>query len=190
MFPLADHTMEFIPCKAELASPTTDWQFSWYLARLKGLGPDHTSFIWKLLHLLLPVKERLHRLSPNTPPHCSFCNQLMLIEDIPHAFFNCTHNMGAGHNLLAVLRDIMPDITMEKIMRLEFSDLEENMEYPAVWFTAAFLFAIWEKRTKGLRIRTYEIRAEIESKVSLLRETRFNDYAADHKILCEKIPNT
>ena len=140
--------------------------------------------------MLLPVKERLHRLFPNTPPYCSLCNQLMMIEDIPHAFFNCTHNMGAGHNLVAVLRDIMPDITMEKIMRLEFSDLEEDMEYPAVWFTAAFLFAIWGKRTKGLRIRTYEIRAEIESKVSLLRETRFNDYAADLKILCEKLPNT
>ena len=98
--------------------------------------------------------------------------------------------MGAGHTLVTVLRDIMPDITMEKIMRLEFSDLEEDMEYPAVWFTAAFLFAIWEKRTKGLRIRTYEIRAEIESKVSLLRETRFNDYAADLKILCEKLPSS
>jgi hypothetical protein len=36
MFTLADHTMEFIPCKAELASPSTDWQFTWYLARLKG----------------------------------------------------------------------------------------------------------------------------------------------------------
>ena len=74
----------------------------------------------------------------------------------------------AGDTRVAVLRDIMPDITMEKILRLEF----------------------WEKRTKGLRIRTYEIRAEIESKVSLLRETRFNDYAADLKILCEKLPNT
>ena len=67
---------------------------------------------------------------------------------------------------------------------------EEDMEYPAVWFTAAFLFAIGEKRTKGLRIRANEIRPEIESKVSLLRETRFNDYAADLKILCEKLPNT
>ena len=56
---------------------------------------------------------------------------------------------------------------------------EEDMEYPAVWFTAAFFFAIWEKRTNGLRIRTYEIRKEIEGKVSLLKETRLNDYAAD-----------
>ena len=62
MFTLDDNTRGFIPCKAELASPTTDWQYTWYLARLKGLGPDHTSFVGKLLHLLLPVKERLHRL--------------------------------------------------------------------------------------------------------------------------------
>ena len=188
MFTLADHTMEFIPCKAELASPSTDWQHTWHLARLKGLGPDNTSFLWKLLHQLLPVKERLHRLSPITPPYCTLCDQLMLVEDIKHIFYDCTHNVGAGLTLVVVLKDIMPDITIEKILRLEFTELEEDLEYPAVWFTAAFLLAIWEKRTKGLKIRKYEIRAEIESKVSLLRETRFKDYVAEIQILCEKLP--
>ena len=37
--------------------------------------------------------------------------------------------------MVAVLRDHMPTIKMEKIMRLKFTDLDDNMEYPAVWFT-------------------------------------------------------
>ena len=69
-----------------------------------------------------------------------------------------------------------------------FPRISESPIQYAVWFTAAFLFAICEKRTKGLRIRDYEIRAEIESKVSLLRETRFCENVAELKILCEKLP--
>ena len=72
-------------------------------------------------------------------------------------------------------------------MRLELQDIEEEMEFTLVWFTAAFLFAIWEKRSKSTRIRTYEIRAEIEGKVSLLRETRFHDHVANLELFCGKI---
>ena len=48
-------------CKAELRSPGTDWELSWSLSRLKGLGSEATSFLWKLLHCILPAEERLSR---------------------------------------------------------------------------------------------------------------------------------
>ena len=104
-----------------------------------------------------------------------------------HAFYTCDHNMGAGQTLKEVLRHIMPNISMEKVLRLEFSEVEEDMEYPAVWFTAAFLLAIWERRNKPSRIRNYEIRAEIEGKVALLRETRYDEYVENLKGMCENI---
>ena len=136
--------MEYIPCKAELASPTTEWDLTWHLVRQKGLGPEHTSFLWKLVHLLLPIKERIHRLSPTTSPLCSLCSDNM-VENLLHTFESCPYNSGAGPALVAVLRDHMPTINMENIMRLELSDIEVDMEYPIVWFTAAFLLAIWER---------------------------------------------
>ena len=34
-----DSNMEYIICRAELASPVTDWEASWRRARTKGLGP-------------------------------------------------------------------------------------------------------------------------------------------------------
>ena len=49
-------TMQFIRTKTELASPETDWENSWRLARLHGLGPEHTSFLFKLLHKILPTQ--------------------------------------------------------------------------------------------------------------------------------------
>ena len=51
--------------------------------------------------------------------------------------------------------------------------MTKDIELSVVWFSAAFLLAIWNRRCSNSRIRTYDIRAEIESKVSLLRETRF-----------------
>ena len=111
MATLPDNTMEYIPCKAELVNPSTDWKSSWHLARLRGLGPDHTTFLWKLLHLLLPVKERLHRISINTPPYCQLCNQNE-IETMSHTFITCTFTMGAGQALVDALRNTMPNINM------------------------------------------------------------------------------
>ena len=186
MATLPDNTMEYIPCKAELVNPSTDWKTSWHLARLRGLGPDHTTFLWKVLHLLLPVKERLHRISINTPPYCQLCNQNE-IETMSHTFITCTFNMGAGQALVDALRNTMPNINMEKILHLEFYELDEDMEFPVVWFTAAFLFAIWERRSNATRIRKYEIRAEIEGKVSLLRETRFHEHVENLELLCQEI---
>ena len=48
-------------CRVELAHPETDWERSWRLARLPGLGPGNISFIFKMLHQILPTQERLAR---------------------------------------------------------------------------------------------------------------------------------
>ena len=37
------------PLKCESESPDTDWSKSWRLVRQKGLGPDLTSFLLKVL---------------------------------------------------------------------------------------------------------------------------------------------
>ena len=56
---LEDHvTMEevdgqgrnYIPCRVEAACPGNDWEVRWKRARLKGLGPKITSFLFKVLH--------------------------------------------------------------------------------------------------------------------------------------------
>jgi hypothetical protein len=188
MTTLPDSTREFIQCKAELAQPSNDWQQTWYLARLKGLGPEHTSFLWKLVHLLLPVKQRIHRLSPVTSPTCTLCN-INMEEDMNHAFLTCDFNHGAGEQLIQVLSQHLPHISMEKILRLDFGELSEEMELPIVWFTAAFLLAMWERRSGQKRIRCYDIRAEIEGKISLLRETSFNQNIPKLKILCDSLAN-
>ena len=81
----------------------------------------------------------------------------------------------------------MPSTNMECILRLQFSDLEEDMEFPVIWFSAAFLLAIWEKRIASSQIKTYDIRSEIEGKVALLRETRHRVHITCLTDLCSSL---
>lgn len=60
----------FKPTRIELASPAAVWEVTWRLAKLSVLGPEHTTFLCKLLHKLLPTKERLHRTNTIPSPLC------------------------------------------------------------------------------------------------------------------------
>ena len=64
---------EYIKFRAELLSPSTEWETCWRRARLRGLGSAATSFLWKLLHLLLPTEQRVARILPNSSEFCKFC---------------------------------------------------------------------------------------------------------------------
>ena len=91
-----------------------------------------------------------------------------------HALIFCSFNNGAGVTLTRVIRQQLPDTNYEEIIRLGFPEMEEDVAFAVVWFTAAYLLAVWNGRLSNTIIRKYEIRSEIESKVSLLRETSFS----------------
>ena len=88
---------EYTPCRTELANPQNDWEKTWRLARLQGLGPEITTFLWRLLHRLLPIQDRVHRITSNnssSSPNCQLCQE-GLLEDQQHAFFQCSFNYNA-----------------------------------------------------------------------------------------------
>jgi hypothetical protein len=45
----------FLPCRAEIASPSTDWSLSWITCRQPGIPPDLASFLWRMLFSCSPV---------------------------------------------------------------------------------------------------------------------------------------
>ena len=98
-----------------------------------------------------------------------------------HAFFDCPFNEDAGKQLVEICSPLATNISPHKILKLDW-EMEAEMELPVVWLTAAFLLCIWNSRSNSKRPRLYTIRAELESKVSLLRETRYSQ-AADQIII-------
>ena len=128
---------EFIPCKAELANPSTDWQLSWSLCRQQGIHPDMASFLWKMLHNLLSTQERLHRLGASHNPTCSRCKQAD--GTLKHELFECNNNNHVGQLLLSCLQTYLPDLTPISLLRLELHNLDENIELSSTILTAVTL---------------------------------------------------
>ena len=166
---------QFIPSRAEVDSPATDWEKTWHLARLKGLGPEMSSFLWKLLHKLLPTQDRVSRILRNKTPICTLC-QDQVIEDIHHAFFTCSFSRQTSSLLLNCLSDQLPEISPSQILTLNFN-VNQDEELPLVWFTGHFLKSIWEARTHKKQPQPFSTRADLEARANILRETRYSEAA-------------
>jgi hypothetical protein len=56
---------------------------------LKGLGPEHISFLFKLVHRLLVTRESQHRTNSDTSPNCRAhgCQETQTVENLEHALF-------------------------------------------------------------------------------------------------------
>ena len=138
---------EYIKSRAELASPETDWKESWRLARLKGLGSEASSFIWKMMHNILPTEQRLTRILPNSNPTCKFCLN-PVTADLEHCFFGCINTREVGRWLLAMLRQQDPSLSAAGLLRLEMN-VDESLEMPIVWLAAQALTYMWKIRCSG-----------------------------------------
>ena len=133
-----------------------------------------TSFNFKLLHLLLPTKARVHHHTPNTSPLCSHCTEIAA-EDMKHALLHCSYNNGTGTALTSIIQRYSPSTSPDALLRLEFKDLPEDLESPVTFFTSTILLEIWERRVSKSKITLYDIRATLEARCLLLRETRFQE---------------
>ena len=75
-----------------------------------------------------------------------------------------------------MVKKLDPAVTPSRLIRLEF-ECEESTEMPMVWVTAQTLLYLWGVRAEGKTASLILTRAELESKISLLRETRYlNEY--------------
>ena len=179
-------TMQYIPCRSELSAPDNDWQLSWNMCRTRGFNSDMISFNFKFLHRLLPVRDRLHQITPATSPLCTLCNN-SCPETLQHALLTCQYNAGTGQALISSIQTLLPAMSADKLLLLQFPSLSESQEMSAVFLTAALLLEVWTKRSKKIRITLYDIRSALEARCSLLRETRFHNMHETLKELIESL---
>ena len=166
-----NNSTEYIKCRAELASPDKNWVLSWSRIRLKGLGSEASSFLWKLLHRILPTEERVARILQNASANCRQC-PTPTIADLEHAFFHCVSTQEVGRCLLSSLRVYAPGVTPAGLLRLEY-EVQGDKEIPVVWFAAQTLLYMWSVRKSGRIVDLRTTRAHLESRINLLRETRY-----------------
>ena len=161
---------EFIlkKCRAELKHPDNDWDTSWVLARLKGLESSQISFLWKMLHNLLPTQSRISRILNVSDSSCRLCNAP--IDDLPH-WFLCSHSASVCQALLKSTNRFCVDATPRKIILLSLN-IERSKQFSIVWLISSTLLHVWERRMSKKAISIFETRAKLEAKVNLLRKSR------------------
>ena len=160
---------ELIPCKIEEKYPLITWNECYRLSRLKGLSPETKSFLFKLTHLLLPSKERVHHLTPTASPLC-WCESGHQ-ETYMHLFYNCSKNKEAGEAMFRVGKAYASSLTMEKSLTMEIES-DEVFTLATVSVLATGLLHIWENRKLRKNTTLYMMRAELEAAVSIRRRSR------------------
>ena len=126
--------LRFVPCRAELANTENDWDSSWHRMRMKGLGPDNMSFLFKLLHQLLITQDRLSRINQSTSPNCKVpgCD---MADSVAHAINLCPGNNGIGTKCLEAVGQFVPNLMAQNAVLLNF-DIEPGLELPVTIFFA------------------------------------------------------
>ena len=167
----------FTPCKAELASPTTDWSSCWEACRQPGVPPDLASFLWRLLHKLLSTQEKLHRMGTIRSPICKMQGCLD-VGSLDHELLHCGKNDGVGSKLLSCVKKYVPGIEAEGVLRLEHGAAGDELSLPLTLLTAIVLSTVWKEREAGASVRCYKVRAELEQSINLLRNSRLANTVA------------
>ena len=169
---------QLTPLRVELNDMTVNWPRSWQLARAQPLGPQLNSFLFKLLHQLLPTGERVAKILPSSSPLCSQCIHKE-VETLHHALFACAANLGLSYLLLQALKEFDPLITPHKVLTLNF-ELNSELQLPITWSIATFLSSLWSARADTKKVSIYAVRSEVEAACRILRESKFKN--ASHTV--------
>ena len=166
-----------VPCRSEILFPDNDWQKSWSLARMKGLSSDSLSFLWLMLHGLLPTRDRLNRILPTvTSATCRHCDTGQ--DDSPkHALALCSASSPVFNWMFAGISMFDSTVTVDKLLLLDITPDNPlpHDELPLVWFIAQVLRRLWRHRRDGRQCRLFDIRAELEAEVNLVSKSRYSD---------------
>ena len=165
-------TRELRPCKVEEKHPENDWERIWTYLIIPGLPSDLTSFLWLMLHNLLPTKERLFRLNmPNINENtCDLCNT-EAIDNLQHALLKCPSNNATNSFLLESIRGVLPDVQTEQVVLLDLH-LQPDQELPVIYLIACVLSQIWDCRKNKKQSNLTNIRANLEASIQILRKSR------------------
>ena len=168
---------EYRPCRIESKFPEVDWVNTWSLAVTPGLSSDLTSFLWLMIHHLLPTRERLHRMNmPGTnSPICDLCD-LQAVDNLEHALLQCPSSRPSATLLYSAVQSILPDIQLSQVLLLDFrADCEYNL--PLTFLIGSVLSLIWVSRKNKKTLSALNTRASLEAGIQILRKSRHHESA-------------
>ena len=173
----ANGIREYRACKIETKHPDVDWDRTWSLAVTPGLCSDSTSFLWRMIHSLLPTRERLDRMNmPGTTSSiCDLCD-LEAVDTTLHALLQCPFSNPPATFLMSVFHSLLPNLQPAQVVFLDF-DVATKDKLPLTFMTASVLSQIWSSRKGRKSCNLQTIRANLEASIQILRKSRHHQAA-------------
>ena len=94
-----------IPTKEEDENSETDWENIWQNMRCNGLTPSQSSYLFKMVHNLLPNNNKLLKFGLRDNDTCNFCTQ----GDNKQHLWLCTQAAGLG----MIVREILEEHSVQ-----------------------------------------------------------------------------
>ena len=168
-------------CKAETTCSEAKWEQVWRRARLKGLGGEVTSLLWKILHLILPTENRVARIIKNSSDKCRLSPNRQT-GSLKHTFFDCSAVEEVGVWIKKLVQSVDPTTSPEKILTLSF-ECETSEEMPLTWLIGHTFLHLWKMRNSGKGSCLIVTRSYLESQINLIRRSRYsNEYEVIQKL--------
>ena len=120
--------------KIEIEYTDVDWDRTWSLACIPGLESSEYTFLWRMIHNILPTQERLQRILPRVhDAACTLCRS-QEICNLKHALFECSYNSQVSQWLCQTLGQfaVTPEVTPLQVILLNFK-LENHLRLPVAW---------------------------------------------------------
>ena len=181
-----DQPPQIIATKLEVKHQNVDLTHSYKLARTFGLNPDQKSFLFKMMQSLLPTRERLTRLGKVQSSTCLYCEG---ITDSTEHLLTCSHSLEVTERLQNCINTYLPLTTPADVVRLNLP-VSESLELPLTWLVSSCLSFVWDQRVAGKIARLDVCRAELQSKLMLLRDTKWRHFSLHNSaVLLEDMLN-
>ena len=179
--PHQDGRLELIPNRIETIYPNIRWNEYYRLQKLQGLSPNAKSFLFKLVHQLLPSRERVHRIMP--------ANTGSVGATLGSWRPTCMGYLNVARTVrLHLARVYDPQLNADKALQL-LADSEEVFLLPTITVLATGLMTIWTNRLLKRVTNLYSMRTELECAVSIRRRSRNRKIREAGEILNNLITN-
>ena len=123
-----------------------------------------------MLPNILPTNSLLTKLKMKDSSACSLCPDGNF-DDCQHALLVCYHNKEVNNWVIGITKNVLPQSTLLDIITLNL-DLDTDTRFPIVWFLSNVFSAVWQLRLDKKAVHLYNIRADIEAKINILRKGR------------------
>ena len=155
-------------CSVERIHTDANWEEIWAAYSMPCFSAATRSFLFKMLHELLPTEQRLFRIGKHNETLCRYSCLGQPIADLAHCLLSCDLVKDVGTWLLK----LDPSKSVADILQLRLENVGN------IWLIANVLEYCWYKRSQGKKAELVECTAKLKCDVRFLRSSKFQNIEA------------